>query len=109
LIFLSPTVVSSISKSDFSSAAPPSPPAGAAATATGAAAVTPAVGDGGAAEEKSDFDIELTTVGDKKINKEKDLSLILIKIHFMKILIQIKICQIWMPNKTNIKLISLKI
>jgi len=39
-----------------------------AAAPVAVAAAGPAGGDGGAAEEKSDFDIELTTVGDKKIN-----------------------------------------
>tara|TARA_Y100000588_G_C13377707_1_gene553471 strand:- start:11 stop:397 length:387 start_codon:yes stop_codon:yes gene_type:complete len=33
-----------------------------------AGGAAPAAGDGGAAEEKSEFDIELTGVGDKKIN-----------------------------------------
>ena len=39
-----------------------------AAAPVAVAAAGPAGGDSGAAEEKSDFDIELTTVGDKKIN-----------------------------------------
>ena len=41
---------------------------GVTAAAPVAVAAAPAGGDGGAAEEKSDFDIELTGVGDKKIN-----------------------------------------
>ena len=41
---------------------------GVSAAAPVAVAAAPSGGDGGAAEQKSDFDIELTGVGDKKIN-----------------------------------------
>jgi len=41
---------------------------GVSAAAPVAMAAAPAAGDGGAAEAKSDFDVELTSVGDKKIN-----------------------------------------
>ena len=41
---------------------------GVTAAAPVAVAAAPAGGDGGVAEEKSDFDIELTGVGEKKIN-----------------------------------------
>ena len=40
----------------------------AAAPVAVAGVATPAAGDGGEAEAKSDFDIELTAVGEKKIN-----------------------------------------
>ena len=40
----------------------------AAAPVAVAAAPAPAAGDGASAEEKTEFDVELTTVGDKKIN-----------------------------------------
>ncbi len=41
---------------------------GVSATAPVAMAAAPAAGDGGAGEAKSDFDVELTSVGEKKIN-----------------------------------------
>ena len=41
---------------------------GVSAAAPVAMAAATAAGDGGAAEAKSDFDVELTSVGDKKIN-----------------------------------------
>jgi len=39
-----------------------------AAAPVAVAAAAPAAGDGDSAEEKTEFDVELTTVGDKKIN-----------------------------------------
>ena len=39
-----------------------------AAAPVAVAAAAPAAGDGASAEEKTEFDVELTTVGDKKIN-----------------------------------------
>ena len=41
---------------------------GVSAAAPVAMAAAPAAGDGGAGEAKSDFDVELTSVGEKKIN-----------------------------------------
>ncbi|MEA3362094.1 MAG: 50S ribosomal protein L7/L12 [Thermodesulfobacteriota bacterium] len=41
---------------------------GVSAAAPAAVAVAPAAGDGGAAEEKTEFDVILTSFGEKKIN-----------------------------------------
>ena len=45
----------------------------AAPVAIAGGAATAAVGDSGDAEEKTEFDIELTSVGDKKINVIKEI------------------------------------
>ena len=45
---------------------------GVSAAAPVAMAAAPAAGDGGAGEAKSDFDVELTSVGEKKINVIKN-------------------------------------
>lgn len=45
----------------------------AAAPAAFAAAAMPAVGDAGAEEEKTEFDVVLETIGDKKINVIKEV------------------------------------